>query len=365
MPQRKSSRRAFLSGQSAIDAVSELGAELPVDPASQTSGAPRTEPSYLVQIGRTAMACEFQVLLNAGQHDDATEAALEALDLVEDLEEQLSWFRETSELTKMNQRAADEAVAVEPRFFALLQDAVALSKETDAAFDITASPLWKLWGFHRREGKQPLPADIEAALEFVGSCGLTLDEARRTVSFERSGMEITLGAIGKGYALDRCAELLRDQGVDDFLIHGGHSSMLARGSRSGINEQAAGWMVALRHPLRPDQRLGQIRLRDRALGTSGSGNQFFHFGGNRYGHVLDPRTGYPADGVLSATVLAPKASQADALATAFFVMGVEQTAKFCERHPDVSVLFVCPGQQTGSIETHCIAVDEADWQRLD
>ena len=361
---RKSSRRDFLKGQSAIDAVSEILPEAPLPKPTQPAGE-RTagEPSYLIQIGRTAMACEFQILLNAGQETGATEVALEALDLVEELEEQLSWFRDSSELSRINRSAASEAIPVEARLFALLQDAVTISEQTRGAFDLTASPLWKLWGFHRREGKHPTPADVQTALEAVGTRWLALDTRSNTIGFERAGIEITLGAIGKGYALDRCAELLRDKDIDHFLIHGGRSSMLARGCRSAV-EAADGWTVALRHPLRHDQRLAEITLRDRALGTSGSGNQFFHFAGKRYGHVIDPRTGYPADGVLSATVLAPTAAQADAFATAFFVMGVDETLRFCRTRPDLGVLLVCPGERPGSIEIATVGMTDSDWRRV-
>ena len=140
--------------------------------------------------------------------------------------------------------------------------------------------------------------------------------------------------------------------------------MLASGGRSGCADEQRGWTVALRHPFKHEQRLGEITLRDRALGTSGSGNQFFHFAGKRYGHVIDPRTGYPADGVLSATVLAPNAAQADAFATAFFVMGLEETLRFCQARPDLGIVLVCPSDQPGSIEITTLGIDDADWRNL-
>lgn len=336
----------------------------PPGPAGPASKSAAEAATFLVQVGRPAMACEFQVLLNAGQHTGATEAALEALDLVEALEAQLSWFRPDSELSHINQCAADQWVEVEPRFFALLQEAVAIHEQTAGAFDITASPLWKLWGFHRRQGRMPTADDVAAILQQVGSRWLKLDSITRAVRFDRAGIEITLGAVGKGYALDRCAELLGERGVANFLIHGGHSSMLARGSRATEANVDGGWTIALRHPLRHEQRLAEIILRDRALGTSGSGNQFFHFGGRRLGHILDPRTGYPAEGLLSATVLAPTAAQADALSTAFFVLGVERAIEFCRTRPDLGALFVAQGPQTGALEFRTCGLAEHDWRRL-
>ena len=357
----RSNRRQFLTGQAALDAVSNLAADAPSRPPSPRGKSAET---YLIQIDRTAMACEFQILLNAGQHPGATEAALDAMDLVERLEDQLSWFRDTSELTRINRTAAESPVVVERRLFQLLAEAISLSEQTHGAFDITAAPLWKLWGFHRREGKMPAEADIQQALSRTGSRQIRLDAGAWTIQFADEGVEINLGAIGKGYAVDRCSEQLLAAGVDDFLIHGGQSSMLARGSRAGLSAGEPSWTIALRHPFKPDQRLAEIHLRDRALGTSGSGNQFFHFGGKRYGHVLDPRTGQPADSLLSATVLAPTATQADALATAFFVMGLDASVEFCQSRPEIGALLVSAGEQAGSMELTAIGINQSDWRRV-
>ncbi|MEO8495580.1 MAG: FAD:protein FMN transferase [Planctomycetota bacterium] len=361
----QSNRRQFLTGQAALDAVSNLGADASPQSLSHRGELARGEAqTYLIQIERRAMACEFQVLLNAGQNPGATEAALDAMDVIERLEDQLSWFRDTSELTRINRTAAASPVIVEHRLFQLLAEAISLSEQTGGAFDITAGPLWKLWGFNRREGKVPSEADIQQTLEQTGSRHVHLASETQTIQFARDGVELNLGAIGKGYALDRCAEHLVSAGVEAFLIHGGQSSMLARGSRSGLSETGPCWTVALRHPLKPDQRLAEIYLRDRALGTSGSGNQFFHFGGRRYGHVLDPRTGWPADDLLSATVLAPTAAQADALATGFFVMGLDSSLEFCRSRPELGALLVSAGEQAGSLELATIGLNQNDWRRL-
>ena len=279
------------------------------------------------------MACQFDVYLNAGQNPAGTEAALAALELVEALEDQMTVYREHSEISRLNRTAAERPVVVERRLFGLLQQAVELHGATEGAFDITSGPLSRVWGFYRRAGRVPSPAELEEARQRVGSRWLKLDSEAGTVQFLRPGMEINLGAIGKGYALDRCAELLLERGVGDFLIHGGQSSILARGARGGPAGPNRGWCVALRHPLKHDQRLAEVWLRNRALGTSGSGQQFFHYQGRRFGHILDPRTGLSVEGILSATVLAPTAALADALSTAAFVMGLDKSLEFCGRHP--------------------------------
>jgi len=362
---RKSTRREFLKGRAAVRAIENvLPDEAVTDPVARpASAAARGEAAYLLQVGRTAMACEFQVFLNAGQHSGATEAALEALDLVDVFEQQMTVYRESSEISDINRRSADTEVVVESRLFDLLQRALELHRTTDGAFDITAGPLARVWGFHRRAGRLPTDDELAVARRTVGSHWLRLDPIHSTVRFLQPGVEINLGAIGKGYALDRCAELLEDRGVGNFLIHGGHSSVLARGTRQDATADRPGWSIALRHPLRYEPRLAEIWLDNRAAATSGSGNQFFHFQGRRYGHVIDPRTGRPADRVLSSTVIAPDAASADALATAFFVMGLDASLAYCATRPDLAAVFVCAGPQSGGIELIAHGLDDHQWRR--
>ncbi len=158
------------------------------------------------------------------------------------------------------------------------------------------------------------------------------DAARNAVHFDRPGIEFNLGSIGKGYALDRAAEVITAAGVTRFLLHGGNSSIVARGQ----------WQIGLRHPLKPQQPLGEIKLEDCALGTSGSGTQFFLHDGRRYGHILDPRSGRPAEGMLSVTVAATSGAEADALATAFYVLGVDDAIGYCRNHPGISAVLIAP-----------------------
>ncbi len=162
----------------------------------------------------------------------------------------------------------------------------------------------------------------------------------------RPGIEINLNSIGKGYAVDRAGELLVEAGVDHFLLHGGRSTLLAQGNRAG----QAGWNVRLRHPVRPQQTIAEFDLHDEALSTSGAATQSFVIQGRRYGHLIDPRTGWPADAMHSATVVAPSGALADALSTAFYVMGVEQVAAYCADHPEVKALLVLPAAEAGEVE---------------
>lgn len=367
---RKTTRRQFLQGRAAVEAFSERLATAPAF-VQQTGVTPAKAPdvraadeTYLVKIERWAMACNFAVFLNAGQHPHAAELAVEALDLLEHLEEQMSVYRENSQISLVNRLAAEKSVPVEPPLFGLLERATELWRETDGAFDITAGPLSKVWGFYRRQGELPDRAKLEQAMASVGTQWLELDKDDLSVRFLRPGLELNLGAIGKGYALDRCAEILLAGGVNDFLVHGGLSSALARGTRARGAAERAGWSAGVRHALRADRRLAELRLEDRGLGTSGSGTQFFHHKGNRYGHILDPRTGQPALGVLSATAIAPSAADADALATAFYVMGLEKTGQYCERHPEVAALLVSSGPKPGRVRVDTFNLPEEKWTCL-
>jgi thiamine biosynthesis lipoprotein len=318
------------------------------------------------------MAGEFEVCLPISQAGEGTAAALKALDLIQALERQLSYFKPESEISQINRTAAERAVEVEPQLFALLQLAMQVWSESGGAYDLTATPLWEAWGFARRAGSVPSPDELETARAQVGSEFVELDARNSTIRFHRPGVKLNLGSIGKGYAVDRAVESLLADGVADFLVHGGYSSVAARGVvdpscregpvRSAVNEDAASlkgtdrispfrqkgpteaWTIGVKDPLRDDVRIGQIALHDRALGTSGSQHQSFRHCGRRYGHILDPRTGQPAEGVLAVSVIAPTAVEADALSTAFFVLGPQWAFDYCRRHPNIGMVMFCPAE---------------------
>ena len=159
------------------------------------------------------------------------------------------------------------------------------------------------------------------------------------------------------------AELLDAAEVGDYLLHGGKSSVLARGDQPG-EPAGSGWTIGLRHPLRPAERLAEFCLRDQSLSTSGSGTQFFRRRGRRYGHILDPRTGQPVEGIFSATVIAPTAAEADALSTAFYVMGPEKTAAYCANRPELAAVLVCPASREGDVRLFAFGLDDDRWQQL-
>jgi len=300
-------------------------------------GDRRAAGDHWVRVHRVAMACRFEVMLSS---DDAidVEAARAALDEADDIESTLTVFRETSEVADLNRRAAAAAVVASPDLFALLQRCAELHAGTDGAFDVTATPLSRCWGFLKRDGRVPDDGEIDAALANVGMRHVALDAAQRAVSFARPGVEVSFGAIGKGYALDRMADVLRGHGARRALLSAGRSSVLAIGGRG------RGWPVDVR-PRLSSQPAGRLWIRNGAVGTSGAGEQFIVAGGRRYGHVLDPRTGRPAEGVLAVSVVTRDAASADALSTAFLIGGEALARTYCEAHPGTMAILVADGTE--------------------
>jgi thiamine biosynthesis lipoprotein len=286
---------------------------------------------YWIRVHRKAMACRFEVTLS-GEDARHVPDAQKALDEADRVEGAITVFRDSSALVALNRTAAESPVPVDEELFLLLARCRALHAETEGAYDVTTTPLSRAWGFLARAGRRPTDVEIAAARACVGMDGVALDEAARTVRFLRPGLELNLGSIGKGYALERMAAALRAGGVEHALVSAAGSSIRALGGRG------RGFRVDLTSRRSTRGLLARLRLRDAALGTSGAAEQFFEIQGTRYGHVLDPRTGWPAAGVLSATVVADDAATADALSTAFLVGGLDLARRYCASHPGVLAL---------------------------
>ncbi len=372
--EKPTSRREFLGGRAAARAIvakmqavaDQVAAALPSSGGEVASAAQRpAAPSAAAHLhaSRRAMACEFALQYHAADGAEATDAAMAALDLVDQLETQLTIYRDTSEILEINRAAADGPVVVEPQLFVLLDLCAWLHAETRGAFDLTSGPLSRVWGFLRREGRVPAEADVAAAMTTVGFDKVVLNRDARTIRFREPGVEINLNAVGKGYALDRVAQLLAERGVGDFLCHGGRSSVLARGRDRG--DDCGGWRIAVPHPFEAGCSVGEIILRDEALGTSGAGTQFFEVEGRRFGHLIDPRTGFPANGVFTATVVSASAAEADALSTAFYVMGPGGAAEYCAAHGDAAAVLVCPRDGGGeAFDVHAFNLESRRWRPL-
>jgi thiamine biosynthesis lipoprotein len=265
----------------------------------------------------------------------------QAFEEVRRLDSLLSNYKRDSEWSRVNREAGAGPVRVSGELFGLLKACVDYSRRSEGAFDITVGPLVKTWGFFKGQGRLPHRAEIRAALARVGYEGLELDPAAQSVRFTKPGMEIDPGGIGKGYAVDRVVDVLKAAGISSALISAGGSSIYALGAPPG----QSGWKIKIRHPKSPSKTIEETVLRDESMSTSGSYEKFFVAGGKLYTHIFDPRTGYPATGAVSVSVVAPKTIDSEAWTKPFFIRGRQWTARnkpegfrvyFCEDNMEVA-----------------------------
>lgn len=288
----------------------------------------------VVYLRTYAMGCDFEVFAWSSDSRQARVGAEAAIEEILRTEALLSHYLPDSEISYINQHAASSPVRVHPEVFDLLCKALQLCQKTEGAFDITVMPLLECWGFHRGVGRVPSQRALARALRRVGYHQIQLDPENLTVAFSQEGVSLHLGAIGKGYAVDKAIECLQGAGVEAAMVHGGYSSVRAYGCLPG----GEGWRVRLPHPLTPQHTLAHLALNNRAISTSASVYQHFERGGRRYGHIIDPRSGLPVPDILmQVSVIADEATVTDALATAFFVLGEAAIEKFVQSEPNIQV----------------------------
>ena len=270
----------------------------------------------------------------------ALEAALDEVDRIDRL---MSHYKPESPLSRLNREAAQGPVRVDRELFDFLAECLRYSRESDGAFDVTVGPLMKTWGFFRGEGRLPADEEIAAVRERIGYRHVILDEHNQTVWFGRPGVELDLGGIAKGYAVDRAVAVLRAHGVPAALVSAGGSTTYGMGAPPG--ERA--WSVSVSDPVRTSRTALTVALRDRALSVSGSYEKSFEVDGVRYSHIMDPRTGRPVQGVLSVAVIAPTATEGDALDNVLFVAAVEKGRTAVGQRPGMQAYFFLPDGERG------------------
>ena len=267
----------------------------------------------------------------------AAEAAEEALEEMHRIESVMSAWKEESELSRLNAASGGAPRELSDELFDVVDRSFRFSRITGGAFDPTTAPLVDLWGFRGGEPALPGDAALDSALALVGSSRIVLDREEQTIAL-LPGMRLDLGGIAKGYAVDRAAEILRGRGAQSALVNIG-GNMYAIGAPPGRDA----WTIGIRDPRGGDGVAGTLLLRNEAVATSGDYENFVEIDGRRYGHIIDPRSGRPAAGVLAVTVVARTAIAADALSTGLFVMGPERApiALAAER---ARALFALPGE---------------------
>jgi FAD:protein FMN transferase len=302
--------------------------------------AGRADAPLRLEKSADAMGSTYTVTLYGTDRIAMEAAADAALDEARRLDDLLSNYKKDSELSQVNQRAAQSPVKVSPEFFRLLEHCQEYSRESEGAFDLTVGPLMRVWGFYKGSGHLPHRAEVQAAMTKVGYRHVHLDAAARTVSFDRAGVELDPGGIGKGYAVDRMVDVLKQKGVRIALVTGSGSSIYGMGAPPG---QAQGWRIEIKNPWNVSKTAAEVFLKDMSMSTSGSYEKFFRAEGKTYAHIMDPRTGYPAQGSVSVSVIAPETIDSEAWAKPYFVNGRQWAAKhkpkdfrvfFCEDRTD-------------------------------
>jgi thiamine biosynthesis lipoprotein len=281
------------------------------------------------------MGTLFRVTLRAAEDERSRAAVEECFSEFEQIDREMSEWKPSSRLSELNRQAGVAPVKLSPPLLSLLRRAHEVSAQTEGAFDVTWAALWGLWKFDPQSPRVPSQEEVAARLPLVNYRALELSSD--SAFLKRKGMAVGLGAIGKGYALERCAASLRAQGFTDFLLYAGGQVYAAGKKDSGP------WQVGIQDPRAgPGTYLAKLPVRDASVSTSGDYERYFDRDGVRYHHILDVRTGFPARGSRSATVVHPDATLADAYSTACFVLGAEKAIKLAaEKHFE---LFLIDGE---------------------
>ncbi len=249
----------------------------------------------------------------------------------------MSNWTQTSDVARINRKAGIQTCKVHPEVAAVLDVAQQIADQSDGAFDITIEPLVRLWGFLGSTPRIPVQNEIDSVLRNVGRDKILFNSRDESIEFLHEGVQIDLGGIAKGYGVDRVAQLLKRSGAGDALIDLS-GNMVALGDAAGH----PGWAVGIRDPSGKVSWLARLVLHNEAVATSGDYEQFVDSDGKRYGHILDPRTGWSVRSLSSVTVVCSRAIVADAWATAFFVMGPEEARILAGKRDDLSVILIEP-----------------------
>jgi thiamine biosynthesis lipoprotein len=244
----------------------------------------------------------------------------------------MSTWKPDSELSSVNRLAAQQPVPVSPELFRLIHRALEYSEITHGAFDITYASAGYLYDF--RQGRHPSRAQLAATVPDINWHFVELDAAHSTVHFLHKGVRIDLGGIAKGYAVDRCIDLLLQAGVQDALVSAGGDSRVIG------NHRDHPWNVGIRDPRNHDGLVSVVPLENAAISTSGDYERFFEENGVRYHHIIDPGTGDSARRLHSASIIAGHATDTDALSTSVFVLGVEKGLQLINSLPDTEAILV-------------------------
>ncbi len=300
-----------------------------------------------------SMGTVFEVSAYVANKYEAEEAFNDVFKEVNRLDYLMSNYKEESELSEINKNAASEPTTCDNELAYVIEQSLQYSDITDGAFDITIGPLMKKWGFFKEQGRIPGKEELKSVLESVSYKNIIIEETVKkslfrdpsivkTISFKHSDTQIDLGGIGKGYAVDMAIRVLKGNGANSALIN-----FAGNIYAYGTPPEKDSWVIGLQHPRKSEGLLGSFEIRDKAVSTSGDYEKFFTIDGERYSHIIDPRTGNPVKGIVSVTIVTDNATRADALSTGVFVLGLDKGMDLIEKLSDVEGIIIYEDGDSG------------------
>jgi len=292
----------------------------------------------LLKQTRMIMGTFAEVSIYSNDEKTAGMAIEESLDEMERMDRIMSNYKKDSELSRLNKKAAKSPVPCNGELLDVIEQSQYYSELSGGAFDITVSPVVALWGFFREKGHVPPDKEIEKVLPAVSYKNIVVNKSNDTkkpaaISFKNTQTQIDLGAIGKGYAVDKALEIIRKYGISNGCINlGGNIYVL--GTPPGKNA----WKIGVQHPRNSGEILGYLELKNEATATSGDYERFFEFNGKRYSHIINPQTGRPVSGTIATTIVAPTSTEVDALSTSVFVLGHEKGMELIKKIPNAEAM---------------------------
>jgi thiamine biosynthesis lipoprotein len=281
------------------------------------------------------MGSRFDISVVAKDSVEANNYIDIAINEITRIEKLISDWDPNSQTSEITRNAGIKPVKVDAELFQLIERSIAISKLTDGAFDVSYASMDKIWKFDGSMKVMPSEEEIKASVSKIGYQNIILDKEKQTVFLKLTGMKIGFGGIGKGYAADKAKDLLISKGAIAGIVN-------ASGDMNTWGKQPNGedWKVAITNPLNKNTAFALLPITNGAVVTSGNYEKYVVFNNKRYSHIIDPRTGYPSVGIISATVFASKAELADALATSIFVMGTEVGLNLINQLPNIECIII-------------------------
>ncbi|WP_264524275.1 FAD:protein FMN transferase [Flavobacterium sp. N502536] len=283
----------------------------------------------LLMGGRFDISIVAKDSLTAEQNIDAVIAEITRI------ENLISDWKPDSQVSQVNQNAGIRPVKVDREVFELTQRAIQFSEATRGGFDVSFAAMDRIWKFDGSMTEMPSPEAIKKSVEKVGYKNIILDSVQSTIFLKLKGMKIGFGALGEGYATDKCRNMMLEKGIKAGIVNGS-GDMTAWGRQPNGKD----WNIGMTNPFHPDTLFAVVPLNNGAVTTSGSYEKFVVFDGKRYSHIINPATGYPATGLCSVSVFGPNAETANGLSTSLMVLGQKEGLLLLKKYPDYSCVMI-------------------------